>query len=830
MFRVSWDEETGGVLLSSKVTKETLGISPRPVFFEELDMLGLEGLGWSYPRVKEPIMWAVNKQYWYRGEMLFEAKGANIYDAPTVVPAAGVEPMALLAVDVERMLEKNSDAMFLIESEAIEFIRDTFVAYSGVNRAREAAHANTEIDYEAMAARFEKKTKQKMAVVKEDCDSFDIVPLDVANREGKRVLLSTKIDKFIASFSGGKDSQVVLDLCTRAIPPTAFEVIYSDTGYELPPSLQLYEDVQRHYGKKFPALKFTTTRNHENVLTYWDKIGTPSDTHRWCCSVMKTAPLYRSLKVEGNKQARVLAFDGVRAEESVRRSGYSRIGKGKHTFTFNAHPIINWNNVEIFLYLLKYSLPINPAYRNGKARVGCIICPFSTGWDDSIINHCYPNELKPFLDKIESFSKHTNIKDIKTFISERKWKLKILGNTTELPQVKYIQDKNKFRAEIERPKQSLFSWLPALCHYTISSDTSGYRGDLKFKDNVFSYKVSEKIGDKTVLEVLDVTDPKIIYLIKRTIQKVAHCIQCEVCEVDCPTGALSITPKVNIDINKCIHCHKCLNAHDRGCIVADCNRMVKDSDTSLKIYGYKKFGFREEWLDDYMCDPDSFFKNEVWGKPMYESFKRWGKDALILDSKNCPTELCQVLHRIYQDNPTLVWEIIWINLSYNSFIVDRFCSDVLFGSEFSANILTEEVLEKENVNSVSTLKNACFALIDMLGKSPVGDDLKQGVEREKIRVRGSYDDLSPEAIAYSLYKYGEYHDTSEIRVSELYNPEIKDGVYRQFGISKNMLLKNLRYLSSQANRVLIAELNMGLDHITLDKNLSPEEILTKIAL
>ncbi len=131
MFRITWDTETGGVFLSSKVTKGTLGISPRPVWFEELDLMGLDKLGWVYPRCKEPIMWAVNKQYWYRGAMLFEAKGANIYDAPAVVLAPGVTPTELEAVDVAMMLAKNADPMFLIESEAIEFIRDIFSLYGG---------------------------------------------------------------------------------------------------------------------------------------------------------------------------------------------------------------------------------------------------------------------------------------------------------------------------------------------------------------------------------------------------------------------------------------------------------------------------------------------------------------------------------------------------------------------------------------------------------------------------------------------------------------------------------------------------------------------------
>ena len=298
MYRITWDKQTGGILLHPRIVEGTLGISPRPVFYEELDLLGLDHMGWGYPRGEAPIMWAINKQYWYRGEHLFDAKGANIYTMPTLEFSTGVVPMTLQAVDVETMLRKTSDLMFVLENEAVEFIRDTFTAYSKANKAYCQTEAN-QMDFEAMAAHAEKRSHQRMAVVKQDCDSFDIMPLDAAQKAGKRVLLSTKIDRFIASFSGGKDSQVVLDLCTRAMPPTDFEVIYSDTGYELPPSLTLYKEVEAHYKAKFPALRFLTARNHESVLHYWDKIGTPSDNHRWCCSVMKTAPLYRMLKIGG---------------------------------------------------------------------------------------------------------------------------------------------------------------------------------------------------------------------------------------------------------------------------------------------------------------------------------------------------------------------------------------------------------------------------------------------------------------------------------------------------------------------------------------------------
>ncbi|MDR1679925.1 MAG: phosphoadenosine phosphosulfate reductase family protein [Prevotellaceae bacterium] len=325
MFKITWDKETGGVKLNSRVNADTLGISPRPVFFEELDLLKLNELGWKYPKCKEPLLWACNKQYFYQGKLVFEVKGANIYDTATVFLQPEAEDLHLKPVDVEAMLENCKDEMFLIESEAIEFIRGEYIKYSTARESVKQVKAN-QLDYEALVAKIEKQTKRKMAIVKQDCDSFDIMPLDNAKQEGKKTYQTTRIDKFLASFSGGKDSQVVLDLCVRAIPPSAFEVIYSDTGYELPTSLTLYEEVKNFYKKKFPELKFSTARNHETVLNYWDKIGTPSDTHRWCCSVMKTAPLYRMLKIDGtNKQARVITFDGVRAEESNRRSEYRKI-------------------------------------------------------------------------------------------------------------------------------------------------------------------------------------------------------------------------------------------------------------------------------------------------------------------------------------------------------------------------------------------------------------------------------------------------------------------------------------------------------------------------
>lgn len=837
MYKITWDKETGGVLLHTRIVDGTLGVSPRPVFYEELDLLGLDKLGWKYPRCKEPLMWAVNKQYYYRGEMMFEAKGANIYDAPTIVFASGADTaITLEPVDVAKMLRHNKDQMFLLESEAIEFIRDTYTAYSSVNRVHDSLEGNQGVDFEALAQKVEKRTKTKMAVVKEDCDSFDIVPLDIAKEEGKRVVLSTRIDRFIASFSGGKDSQVVLDLVTRAIPPTEFEVIYSDTGYELPPSLHLYEDTKQYYTERFPALKFSIARNHETVLNYWDKIGTPSDSHRWCCSVMKTAPLYRALKVEGtNKQARVLAFEGVRSEESSRRSGYNRIGKGvKHNFVINARPIFDWNTSEIFLYLMLHKLPINNAYRHGKPRVGCIICPFGSPWDDMIVSRCYQSELNPFLSTIERIVAERKIPNADEYIKERRWKLRASGTNISNKTVVNITSSNTcFIAEISDSQKQIVDWLPALGKYSILKRGSEYFGEIEYDKKTYSFVISAK-GEKTTFRVEDNNNIRLRYFLRRVVYKSSYCINCEACEIECPTGALSVYPKVTINKEKCVHCFKCLDYHQHGCIVADSLVTTMGNNTKeTKISPYGTFGIQDAWVDEYFSNPDNFWVDNSLGKKQVPSFKTWLRDAEIIDSKAQITEMGKLLSQIREDNSMLMWEIIHINLCYNNPLMKWFIGDVNF-STITRKELETLILDFFNgAFSDTSIRYALQALLQVFKYSPIGTDFEQLVSTDSkgtVYSRKPYNDLSPEAIAYSLYKYASVLDIDMLRVSDFYRAEVKTGIYREFGISKNSLLRNLRTLHSDFNRVLTAELNMGLDHITLDKELTPYKVLEKLAI
>ena len=836
MYKITWDLETGGVLLHSRMVEGTLGTSPRPVFWEELDLLKLNELGWKYPHSDEPLLSAINKQYWYRGELVFEAKGANIYDDATVVFQPGKEAMNLKPVNIKKMLERCKEYMFLLESEAIEFIHETFIQYAGARKSVKGIAAN-QLDYEALAARAEKKSKTKMAIVKEDCDSFEIVPLDKAEEQGRKIYQTTKIDKFLASFSGGKDSQVVLDLCTRAIPSTEFEVIYSDTGYELPPSLNLYEDVKKHYQKLYPDLKFSVARNHESVLNYWDKIGTPSDTIRWCCTIMKTAPLYRSLKKEGNKQSRVLSFEGVRAEESVRRSSYQRIGKGvKHDTVINARPILNWSTIEIFLYLFKYNLPVNIAYRLGKARVGCVICPYSTAWDDMIINKCYPESLEPFLLRIRKWSKNSGVKDIDDYIKERKWKFRASGNVLGR-QSNFIVEKNSkdFIARLYSPQVPIDCWLPVVADYVITSRQNAVtKGELKYKGSVFEFEINEQKDKTTVFSLFNANVPELQGLLRRMLNKATYCISCEACEVECPTGALSVLPVVHVDKEKCIHCHKCLNFHDRGCVVATSVATTVESNMKAKsgIDRYNTFGLKEEWVDIFFSDPEFYFKenNSGLGVKQVPAVTNWLREAEIIDEKKNLTELGKILHVTYRDNPDLVWEIIWVNLVKNSFICHWFASRVKSGMTYNKKSLTDMFIDEfQSTYGKRTVENAIAALLGTLSNSPIGERFGLYENPNKgTATRGYSDELSDETIAYSIYCYSEAHNSKMLSVSDFYRDDVQDGINVEFAFPKEYTKKKLRNLNSANNRVLIAELNMGLESISLRDDLSSLSVLKQL--
>jgi 3'-phosphoadenosine 5'-phosphosulfate sulfotransferase (PAPS reductase)/FAD synthetase/ferredoxin len=845
MFKVIWDNNYNGVRLTMSSKGEALNVSPRPVFWEELDLLGLNKKGWIYPHVEEPLLWACDRRYYYKGQLVLEVKGGNVFDAPTVIQQEGYESLVLEPVDMNRLRSRNEDTMFIIEHEAMDFINQTYRRYKNI---REVSEKNPDLDFQKLASNLEKQTKEEHVVVKEDCDSFDVMPLSKAEELGKAPILNSDIEMYVASFSGGKDSQVVLDLVTRVIPSEDIIVIYSDTGYELPSSLSLYKDVENFYTKKYPNIKFLLAKNHDEVLNYWDKMGSPSNVHRWCCGVMKTAPLYKMLKEISalKRQPHVLSFIGTRAEESLRRSTYSKVAKdAKHTNVLNVSPILEWNTTEVWLYLFINNLPINPAYRSGLGRVGCVICPFGSDWNDYLCNHIFPNTAKPFLDKIRDLVKKGGVKDVENYIKSGYWKIRAGGKGYETKsKISIISNPQSadFKALITYPKENIFEWLKVLGESTWSiEESSVHNGQIKYRNEIISLRLTFDETNNTILvEAFNVgNNPFFISHLRRILNKTTYCVHCELCEVECPTGALSVVPIVKIDNSKCVKCRKCLDFKDDGCISANSLKqsegikMVSQKDKKTTINRYNNFGFREKWLQFYLEHTASFFENDEHGinkDNQMNPFLNWMRDSDILkpDSKDI-TEIGKLFADNYNSKKDQIWELIWINLTCNSEICYWFAANINYGRVYP-KIEVETLLETtlpEYGNSVR--KNALGALQNAFVSSPLGDKLTVGViskeNNKPVFSRIPFNEISLVTVAYSLYRYAERQRRYSLTVSEFYDENQREGIYRQFGISKDTFARLLLSLQEENNHVLRAELNMGLDNIILRDDLKAIDIL-----
>lgn len=159
----------------------------------------------------------------------------------------------------------------------------------------------------------------------------------------------------VVAFSGGKDSQVVLDLVRRSGIDHTDQM--SVTGID-PPELTLF--VKRQYPE------VTRLPPKKTMFQLIEHKGSPPTLFaRYCCE---------HLKERGNEGKTVVT--GIRWEESMRRSKRKMTdtctkGVGKRY----VHPIIDWTADDVWEYIRSHRTPYCKLYDEGYNRIGCIGCP-----------------------------------------------------------------------------------------------------------------------------------------------------------------------------------------------------------------------------------------------------------------------------------------------------------------------------------------------------------------------------------------------------------------------------------------------------------------------
>lgn len=128
LYKVIWNKDVNSVLLVDGAESSQEIIPPRPVFYEELDLLGLDKF-WEYPKCEEPLLWNIGRRYYYKGELVAEVRGGNIFEDPKVILTDKGSHLRLEPVNIKALIEDNEDKLKVIEGEAIDFVNDTYRKY-----------------------------------------------------------------------------------------------------------------------------------------------------------------------------------------------------------------------------------------------------------------------------------------------------------------------------------------------------------------------------------------------------------------------------------------------------------------------------------------------------------------------------------------------------------------------------------------------------------------------------------------------------------------------------------------------------------------------------
>lgn len=201
------------------------------------------------------------------------------------------------------------------------------------------------------------------------------------------------------SFSGGKDSTVLLDIVRRFVDRD-IKAVFCNTGNEYPEIVRFVRstenvtiirpgitvrDVISKYGfpliskeqaqgirqaKTTKSKKLLSIRLHGTDKTRGYASGKIAD--RWQFLIKRPFAQY-------NKQTAEVPILGVMAGEShLRKQQYIQRG-GCNSFRNNhiaSYPISIWTDADIWAYLQKFKVPYCELYDKGHARTGCMFCGF----------------------------------------------------------------------------------------------------------------------------------------------------------------------------------------------------------------------------------------------------------------------------------------------------------------------------------------------------------------------------------------------------------------------------------------------------------------------
>lgn len=168
-------------------------------------------------------------------------------------------------------------------------------------------------------------------------------------------------DKLVMSTSFGVQSAATLHLVTSVVPD--IPVIFVDTGYLFPETYRFAAELTERLHLNLFTFRATRTAAQQEAI----------DGKRWEMGVEgieaynfenKVEPMNRALQELGAEAW----ITGLRRQQSSTRS-HLRVAERQNK-TFKVHPIIDWTDRDIYIYLSENGLPYHPLWDEGYVSVG----------------------------------------------------------------------------------------------------------------------------------------------------------------------------------------------------------------------------------------------------------------------------------------------------------------------------------------------------------------------------------------------------------------------------------------------------------------------------
>ena len=632
-----------------------------------------------------------------------------------------------------------------------------------------------------------------------------------------------KLDCFHVAFSGGKDSCVLLDLVKKALPQGSFVVVFGDTGMEFPDTYALVALVEADCRRD--GIPFYRAKSHFTPQESWNLFGPPSRTLRWCCSVHKSTPQVLKLReITGKMDYRGLAFVGVRAEESARRSHYDYLSDGtKVKGQLSHNSILEWTSAEIWLYIYAKGIRYNAAYKKGSARVGCICCPMGGGKASYIEGHNYPQTAQYFYTIIQRSNGRNTIPD-RNYLSNGGWNARKNGQFLTGNQNKYIEYTKAgiIRIEVCSPKTDWKEWIKTL------GDLTQYKKNCKiqFRDKVYPFQVSENKNGYIAFLSEDIAkeNPFFGKVFRQVFRKSAFCVGCRTCQTACKFGCMAFGHEFRIE-----NCRHCLACHTviAGCYVYDSRKIPRGEGKQMKVINcFSNHAPKEEWIQDFFERQNDFLDTNALGSVQKTKFKRFLKDAGLIE-KECVTNLSEIGVKMGWCDETFLG-LLLINLASQNPQFAWYIQNMDIGMVYPREMLVAELeAAEQSTNNISSIISSYRRISDTSFGSVLnfGYVTKNG---ESVRTKCVVSD--PRVLLYGLFKFAEKcGDYKGFTLSTLMNDAIeRDGISptRIFGLTREEMKPMLRGLSAKYPDFIDAAFTHDLEKITLSADKSSADVLT----